>query len=203
MKVVKPPFWVRSYLSRYTWNMGKGEKSVYLTFDDGPTPRVTEWVLGQLAQFKAKATFFCIGRNVEREKHLFQKIIDAGHSVGNHTYSHLNGLRTGNQQYFDDIALAQQFIRSNLFRPPYGLIKRSQGKKLVQRYKTIMWDVMSYDFLQVADPGSCFLNVKKKVGKGSIVVFHDSDKAWENLKVALPLTLDYLVNNGYQLKPIV
>lgn len=199
---VKPPFLVRTLLNRYVWNMGDRENNVYLTFDDGPDPEITPWVLSKLSEFDAKATFFCIGRNVERNIELFKEIGRQGHSIGNHTYSHLNGLKTENKVYFDDIDLADNVVQSDLFRPPYGLIKRSQGKHLVKKYKVVMWDVLSYDFSDKVNPEKCLKAVKSKIRKGSILVFHDSQRAWKNLEYALPNTLCYLKENGYNCKSI-
>ena len=203
MFTVKPPLIVRSLLSRYIWNIRNKEKIVYITFDDGPTPEITKWVLEILDMYNAGATFFCIGRNVERNLDIYNEILKRGHSVGNHTYSHINGLKTYNDKYFDDIELASKLIKSNLFRPPYGLIKRSQGRKLVKKYRVIMWDVLTYDFSQKKQPEDCFKNVKRKIRKGSVIVFHDSQKAWKNLETALPLTLEYLQKTGYISKPII
>jgi len=203
MVAVKPHLLFRALLKRYIWNMGNKEKTVYLTFDDGPTHDITPKVLEILNKYNAYATFFCIGRNVDRTPEILKEIINRGHYVGNHTYSHLNGLKTKNKQYFEDIELAEKYINSNLFRPPYGLMKKSQGRELIKKFRIIMWDVLSYDFAQNISPQKCYQNVINNIKNGSIVVFHDSEKAWKNLEYALPLTLTYLTEKGYQIKPII
>ena len=166
------------------------EKHLHLTFDDGPTPEVTHWVLDKLKEYKAWATFFCLGRNVEKYPDIYQRIVEEGHSVGNHTYSHLKGWMVNRSEYMDDIKLAGDFISSKLFRPPYGRIKRGQMLDLKKDFKIMMWDVLSYDFSQKITPQQCYANVAGNVRNGSIVVFHDSMKARENLSYALPRILD-------------
>ena len=202
MTFITPPLVIRKLLNRYTWKLKGGFKRIYLTFDDGPTPKITEWVLLQLKKYDAKATFFCIGRNVERHYKIYNKIISEGHSVGNHTYSHLNGLKTGNREYFNDIELAGNIIKSDLFRPPYGMIKRPQGKKLVKKYNVVMWHVLSYDFAQKISPEKCYRNVSRKIRSGSVVVFHDSEKAWDNLNYTLPKILKQFSEKGYKFEAL-
>ncbi len=182
--------------------MGTKKKDVYLTFDDGPTEGVTSWVLDQLDNYNIKATFFCIGRNVEKNMDIYRKIQDKGHATGNHTYSHLNGLKSDNRQYFEDIELAKKLIHSGVFRPPYGMIKRSQGKKLVKDFRVVMWDVLSCDFLKSITPQQCLHNVVSKVRNGSVIVFHDSEKAKKNLQYALPKSIETLLEKGYTFKTI-
>jgi peptidoglycan/xylan/chitin deacetylase (PgdA/CDA1 family) len=184
------------------------ENKIYLTFDDGPTPEITEWVLAELKKHQAKATFFCIGKNVTNHAAIFLKTIDEGHSIGNHTYNHLNGWNTETENYLDNIALCKSEInklhsefsnqRSELFRPPYGKINKSQSKKLRQLgSKIIMWDVLSADFDQTITPEKCLENVVQNVKSGSIIVFHDSVKAFKNLEYTLPRSLEILKQRGF------
>lgn len=195
-------FWVKTnrlvkwMFPNYVWEIPNKEKKVFLTFDDGPTPEITEWTLDQLRNFNAKATFFCIGNNIEKHPGIFQKVMADGHSIGNHTFSHLKGWKTSNQKY---IANTQKCtINSHLFRPPYGKIKPSQSRKLrALGYKIIMWDIVSYDFDAQTSKEQCLENVLSNVQSGSIIVFHDSVKASENLRYALPKTLAFLKENGF------
>jgi peptidoglycan/xylan/chitin deacetylase (PgdA/CDA1 family) len=199
---VRTPSIFKKVYRNLTWDVRDETVSLYLTFDDGPTAGITGELLAILNRFDAKATFFCIGRNVERHPELFQQILDAGHAVGNHTYSHLKGWFTKNKEYFDDIDLASQLISSNLFRPAYGMITPSQARFLQQRYRIVMWDVMSFDF----DPGTggvkCLDHVTQYARAGSIVVFHDSLKASEKMLYALPRMLEYFGEKGFVFKAI-
>ncbi len=180
------------------WNV-KGVNQVYLTFDDGPTPNVTENVLNILDAYNVKGTFFCIGRNVERHPELFQELLDRGMAVGNHTYSHLNGWKTPNQIYFDDIEIADDLIHSNLFRPAYGKIRPAQMYKLARKYRIFMWDVLTKDYNQRISGEDCFQNIRKYARKGSIIVFHDSLKAQKNVEYALPKSIEFLLEQGFSL----
>src|SRR4030043_1605479 len=166
-----------------------------------PTPGVTTWVLDQLRQFEAQGTFFCLGKNVEKNPDLYNKIIEEGHAVGNHTYSHLKGWQMDNTEYFSDIDLANNFIRSNLFRPPYGKFTASQIKYLSDNYQIVMWDILSQDYSQNISPDKVLSNVLDNVRGGSIVVFHDSVKAEPNLTYALPRVLESL-SGKYELRKI-
>ncbi len=225
MHLVKTPFWLKCLYPGLTWNESRKDKSIYLSFDDGPIPIVTPFVLKTLKKFHAKATFFCIGDNVQKHPELFEQILADGHSVGNHTFHHLNGWKTNTEDYLADILKCNELVKSNLFRPPYGRIKRSQIKK-VERLKlkvegkeiknqkskisglqtpdfglrTIMWDVLSRDFDSLITPEECLQNVIKHTQNGSIVVFHDSFKAQERLEYALPRALEYWTKKGYQFK---
>jgi len=190
MNINKPPIWLRKFYWSFHWKIPEKTKTLYLTFDDGPTPIVTPWVLNELDKFNAKATFFCIGRNVDRHPEIFNEIIKRGHAVGNHTYSHLKGWRTPANEYKNDIELANQIIDSKLFRPPYGKIGPQQIKDLKKAdYKLFMWDVLSEDYNQKLTPKQCLKNVTKNTEAGSIIVFHDSIKASENLYATLPIIL--------------
>lgn len=185
------------------WNLPGSRKVVYLTFDDGPHPEVTPFVLEQLKKYNAKATFFCIGKNVLSYTSNYRSILSEGHAVGNHTYDHLNGWDTEDAKYLDTIKNATNLIKSNLFRPPYGRIKSSQIraiKKLNELpQQIIMWDVLSADFDISIHGDQCARNVVQHSRPGSIIVFHDSAKAWDRLKIALPKVLQYFYENGYEM----
>lgn len=204
---IKTPWIAKRFFSSYVWSLPADENNVYLTFDDGPHPTITPWVLNQLKQFNAKATFFCIGNNVEKYPDVYQKILDGEHAIGNHTYHHLNGWKTDDSKYIDDVAAAAQLIQSNLFRPPYGRIRNSQAKRISAAMKKdavriIMWDVLSADFDSSFSPEQCLNNVLENVSDGSIIVFHDSEKAFNNLKYALPKTLESLKEAGFNFRKI-
>lgn len=184
------------------WNIHETSKIVYLTFDDGPIPETTPWVLELLKKYNAKATFFCVGENVRKYNYLYNRLLDEGHSVGNHTYNHLTGWKTENEVFFENISKAKSFIDSNLFRPPHGLLKNTQFQKIKEEYKVIMWNVLSMDYDKKISPDQCYKNVINNVKPGSIVVFHDSIKAWGNLKYALPKTLETLSDSGYKFQAI-
>ena len=201
---VKTNYFVKKIFPNYIWDIPNHENKVYLTFDDGPTPEITEWTLEQLKKYDAKATFFCIGNNIEKHPIIFQKIIQDSHSVGNHTFNHLKGWKTSDKKYIENVALCQSQIPNpksqipNLFRPPYGKIKPSQSRILRKLgYNIIMWDVLSYDFDQTITPEKCLDNVLKNVVSGSIIVFHDSVKAEQNLRYVLPKTLAFLKEKGF------
>ena len=201
--LTKTPWIVQKVFSHYTWRYSSEEKTIYLTFDDGPTPEVTDFVLDELKKFNAKATFFCVGENVKRHHQLYERILEEGHAVGNHTFNHLNGFRTKNKQYFENIEHAAAHIHSNLFRPPYGKIKKSQGRKLLKDgYQMIMWSVLSGDFDTSVSPEKCYLNVVRYASEGSIVVMHDSKKAKEKIYDCLPKILNYFSKRGYRFNRI-
>lgn len=186
-----------------TWRIKEPGKTVYLTFDDGPHSTATDFVLDQLKQYNAKASFFCIGKNVAAHPSIYQRIIDEGHSVGNHTYNHTNGWKVKDDVYLKDISDASALIKSNLFRPPYGRIKRSQIKKLQTAdsgLQTIMWDVLSGDFDTDLTGEACLGYVLSHTKPGSIIVFHDSEKAWERMRFALPKVLEHFNKEGYECK---
>lgn len=184
------------------WYFPDKENELYLTFDDGPTPKITEWVLSVLREYHAKATFFCLGQKVEKYPDIYQQILDEGHTTGNHTYSHLNGWRTNNQQYFNDIKRASEFISSKLFRPPYGRISPLQLKNLKKEYQIIMWDILSDDYHPKTSPQKCLKNIINHAKPGSIIVFHDNEKAIVNLKYALPEILKHYSAQGFVFKSI-
>jgi peptidoglycan-N-acetylglucosamine deacetylase len=200
----KTPWWLKRLYPGCTWQMPGAEKKIYLTFDDGPHPVVTSFVLEELKKFNAKATFFCIGKNVAAYPLIYEQVIDEGHRVGNHTYNHLNGWKSSDEAYIDNVVMAKKLIDSNLFRPPYGRATKFQLKLLKENYELdpVMWTVLSGDF----DPGlskdDCLKNVMKKTSSGSIVVFHDSEKAYEKVQYTLPKMLQYFSEKGYSFDAI-
>jgi peptidoglycan/xylan/chitin deacetylase (PgdA/CDA1 family) len=197
MYLVKTPSLLKPLAKDLLWHVNTVERDVYFTFDDGPTPAVTEIALELLNHYNAKATFFCLGKNTEAYPELFKRIITDGHAVGNHTYDHPDGWKTGQMAYLRNVLRAQSSIPSTLFRPPYGRITPAQVNALKSRYRLVMWDVLSADFDTTNSPQQCFENVVKNVTPGSIVVFHDSKKAQHNMLVALERSLDHLSREGY------
>ena len=183
------------------WEM-EDEQAVFLTFDDGPTPGVTEWVLEQLAQYNAKATFFVLGKNVEMYPELYNTIIEQGHKVGNHTYSHQKGWTMSLERYLEDIDFAGSIVTTELFRPPYAAATPAQIRAIAKRYKIVMWDIVSRDYDRKLSPESCWKIVDKNIVAGSIVVFHDSEKAFRNMSYALPRTLKKVQQMGLKCKII-
>ena len=203
--LVKSPWLLKKFYSECTWNIKTDEKILYLTFDDGPHPQATTFVLDELKKYNAKATFFCIGKNVKEHFAIYKRILLERHRVGNHTYDHLNGWKTNDKKYLQNIEEAAKIIDSDLFRPPYGKItkfqlKATRGEKL--KLKTIMWDVLSGDFDTSTKPENCYLNVINNAKEGSIVVFHDSLKALSTLQYTLPKVLEYFSKKGFLFKPI-
>ena len=201
------PWFMKKLYPSLIWEKPTDKKILYLTFDDGPHPTATPFVLDELKKYNAKATFFCIGKNVVDRTDIYKRIIDEGHRVGNHTFNHLNGWKVSNEKYLENIFEAAKYIDSNLFRPPYGRISKFQIK-LLQRekkdaesydrsFKIIMWSVLSGDFDLKLSPEKCFENVLLNSKPGSIIVFHDSTKAWEKMSYALPKVLEHFSKNGY------
>lgn len=195
---------VKMIFKNLIWDIPNSDKRIYLTFDDGPIPEVTEWVLDVLKQEKIKATFFCIGDNIKKHPSIYNRILSEGHETGNHTFNHLNGWKTNTADYIANFNLCQseelklKTFNSFLFRPPYGKIKPSQSKIIRQLgYKIIMWDVLSYDFDANVSPEECLENVISNTAQGSIIVFHDSLKAANNIKYALPKAIHFLKRKGF------
>lgn len=223
MYLVKTPWWLRAIYPQLIWRMPTQEKIIYLSFDDGPHVTATPFVLDALAQYNAKASFFCIGKNVLEHPAIYARILQEGHSVGNHTQHHANGWKVSNEAYFSEIDQAAELIHSQFFRPPYGRIKRSQINKLIRvsdshlsndvtttaysnmeqpGYKIIMWSVLSGDFDTTLSAAACTKNVLENTGRGSIVVFHDSTKAWDRMSVALPTVLEHFSGKGYRFEAL-
>ena len=197
---------VKKIFSNLVWDVPNTENKIYLTFDDGPIPEITVWVLEELKKHDAKATFFCIGHNIEKHPEIFEKVINEGHSIGNHTFNHLNGWKTSTEEYLKNTFLCEEQIleskicnlKSKIFRPPYGKIKPSQSKKLRRLgYKINMWDVLCADYGTSISPEKCLQNVLQNVSSGSIIVFHDSVKAFPNLEYTLPKALKYWTAKGF------
>ena len=232
---VKTPKLVQQYFSNYVWNMGSAKKDIYLTFDDGPHSEITDWVLHLLKNYNASATFFCVGDNIKKYPKTYNELILQNHSIGNHTFDHLNGWKTSNKDYQNSVLKAEELISkqkreertdlpagkagkrelesiptnneqqptTKLFRPPYGKIKSSQAKFLIKKgYQIIMWDVLSADFDQNISREKCLQNVIKNTKPGSIIVFHDSEKALKNLEYALPKVLEYFSEKGFEFKAL-
>jgi len=196
------PGWFTGLFTNAIWNLPTDEKVVYLTFDDGPVPGVTSSILEILKAYNIKATFFCVGENVSKYPEIFQEVIKEGHAVGNHTYNHVKGVKYSNSHYYNNIEMAGRLIKSNLFRPPYGLMKRSQYLHLNKKYKIIMWDVISCDYDSTISPENCISNVIDFVRNGSIITFHDSYKAAKNVLIALPQVIEKLKEEGYSFRKI-
>lgn len=203
MYFVTPPYVVRSLSKRnLTWNINTLDKVIYLTFDDGPIPEVTTFVLKQLKEFNAKATFFCVGDNVRKYPEVFKEIIWDQHSVGNHSFNHLNGWKSLSKNYLHNIQKCNSFFQTDLFRPPYGKISPMQILKLKKNYSIVLWSVLSYDFDNETTGEKCLENVILHSEPGSIVVFHDSIKAKENLYYTLPRFLDHFTKLGFEFRAL-
>ena len=203
-------YWIKTHIiikkifSKYIWDIPNNEKIVYLTFDDGPTPEITNWVINELNKYSAKATFFCIGNNIKQHPEIIIDLIKNQHSVGNHTFNHSNGWQTSSTNYLKTVQQFEQQLskinnfKTNIFRPPYGKITPLQAHNIKSLgYKIIMWDILSADFDTTISPEKCLKNVLSNIESGSIIVFHDSKKAFKNLEYALPKTLEYLYTNGF------
>lgn len=213
MYLIKSPLLLKWYYPSLLWNKSRTEKVIYLTFDDGPIPNVTDFVLKTLKAFHAKATFFCIGDNIVKHPEVYAKVINDGHAIGNHTFNHLKGWKTDDETYLQNTLKCQQLTQTNLFRPPYGRIKKSQIRSLQSlvpslksdsrlqtpdsKLNIVMWDVLSGDFDINLSPEKCYQNVINHTENGSIIVFHDSLKAFDRLEYTLPLVLKYFTEKGF------
>ena len=203
--LVKTPWWLKKMYKDCVWQMPGNSNTIYLTFDDGPHPSITPFVLEELKKYNALATFFCIGNNVAQYPEIYARILQEGHAIGNHTYDHLNGWKTATGVYLDNINAAKKIIDSNLFRPPYGKTTYAQLSALRKentQFKIIMWSVLSADFDTKISPSQCYDNVIKNTRPGSIIVFHDSEKACKRMSYALPLLLKYFSEKGYRFEKI-
>ncbi|WP_256012931.1 polysaccharide deacetylase family protein [Desertivirga xinjiangensis] len=201
MYLVRTPFFLRWLYPSLTWRKNKRSWHIYITFDDGPIPHVTPFVLETLKRYNAKATFFCIGDNIRKHPGIFEEIKTEGHAIGNHTFNHLKGWKTDTAHYIDNYLKCDKLMHSHLFRPPYGRIKRNQISKLKELspdLQIIMWDVLSGDFDPNLSPEKCLSNVLKYTRPGSIIVFHDSLKAFDRLEYVLPRALEKWNLEGYE-----
>jgi len=205
MYLVKTPLLLKKLYPGLIWDIKQDKPCIYLTFDDGPIPIVTPFVLNILQQYNAKATFFCIGDNVNKHPDIFEQVKAGGHAIGNHTYNHLKGWKTLDEVYLRNTIIADELLHTNLFRPPYGRIKRSQIRMLQNarpNFKFIMWDVLSGDFDMSLQPEKCLQNVLKHTERGSIVVFHDSLKAFHRLEYVLPRAMEVWSKAGFSFNPL-
>ncbi len=199
---IQTPHIIRFLYPSLLWKVNTASKDIFLTFDDGPHPEITPKVLNILNQFNAKASFFCVGENIFKFPYVFDEIVKQNHTVGNHTYNHLNGWKTANTKYFDNIEKCNNLVKSGFFRPPYGKITPSQVSKLKKRYKIVMWSALSYDFSNKISKNQCFDIAVKNTDKGTIMVFHDSEKAARNMLYALPRYLEHFSALGYRFRAI-
>lgn len=195
MLISHPPKFLQRVYSSLIWNIPNNDKGVYLTFDDGPTPKVTELVLDLLQEYNAKATFFCLGKNVKKHNDIYNRILREGHRVGNHSQNHLNGWKSNNSFYVKDALLSSQYIKSNLYRPPYGKINTQQIRRLKKRFQIIMWSILTRDYDQKISKEKCLSIAATNLKSGSILVFHDSIKAERNMIFALKGVLEYCQEN--------
>ncbi len=200
MLIEQPPLLLRWMYPRAFWRMNKNEKAVYLTFDDGPIPEITPWVLDLLDKYHIKATFFLVGDNVRKHPEEFKMIVERGHRLGNHTFNHIQGLKYLSYNYLANVNKADELIKSNLFRPPHGWMRWAQYMVLRNRYTIVMWDLVTRDYSKRLNGPQVLNKVKKYVRNGSIITFHDSLKSEKNLKYALPRAIEWLQEQGYEFK---
>ena len=203
--MVKTPWWLKKLYPGCLWDMPVKDKTLYLTFDDGPHPIITPFILGELKKYNAKATFFCIGENVARYPDIYQQLIEEGHATGNHTQQHINGWKNTTVDYLRDIKDASRFISSHLFRPPYGRMKRSQMNMLLKeenKMTIVMWNILAGDWDASVRPEKCYDRIKNRIGAGNIIVLHDSDKAWDRMSYILPRLLEDFIKSGFRFDKI-
>jgi peptidoglycan/xylan/chitin deacetylase (PgdA/CDA1 family) len=200
MFIEQVPDFVRNLYPKALWRMNPDEKAVYLTFDDGPIPVITPWVVDLLGQYDIKATFFMVGDNVRKYPQEYIQVIENGHRVGNHTFNHLKGLFTSTAEYVGNVEKADGLIHSNLFRPPHGMLRRKQYNELSRHYQFVMWDLVTRDYSKRMNGEDVLANVKRLVRNGSIITFHDSIRSENNLKYALPRSIEWLLEQGYEFK---
>jgi len=197
MYLVRPPFLMKKFSRSMIWRLKTDKKEICLSFDDGPHPEITPWVLDQLKAVEAKAVFFCVGENVQRYPDVYARILAEGHLTGNHTHNHLNGWKSDSKKYLNNIAACAEEVKSSFFRPPYGMLKKSQARRIRKNYTIVMWDVLSGDFDRNTSPEKCLDNALRYTREGSVVVFHDSNKAKENLNYTLPKYLKEMIVRGF------
>ena len=200
MFIEQPPWFYRALFPGVTWRMPAEPKCVYLTFDDGPIPEVTPWVLDTLDRFGVKATFFMVGDNVRKHQDIYQMVVDRGHRIGNHTFNHIQGWRYWTKNYLANVAKAAEYIPSDLFRPPHGHMRIPQTLLLQRKYRVIMWDVVTRDYSPHMTPEGVLQVVKRYTRNGSVIVFHDSLKSERNMRVAMPQAVEWLLAQGYTFK---
>jgi peptidoglycan-N-acetylglucosamine deacetylase len=196
--LIRPPILLRKFYKNSVWRIGKMEPNIYLTFDDGPIPELTPWVLDVLNEFNVKATFFCVGDNIVKYPEIFERIKQEGHQIGNHTFNHMKGWKNTTENYLMNVEKCQQLTQTNLFRPPYGRIKKSQYNLLEKKYKVVFWDVLSYDYSDLVTPEQCLANSIKYTRKGSVIVFHDNIKAHDNLKFVLSRYISHFLELNFK-----
>lgn len=200
MLIEQPPLILRWLYPKALWRMDRNDKSVYLTFDDGPIPEITPWVLDLLDKYQIKATFFLVGDNVRKHPEEFKMILERGHRVGNHTFNHIRGFEYLSKNYLANTDKANELIKSDLFRPPHGHMRWVQYYTLRDKYRIVMWDLVTRDYSKRLNGFDVFLKVKKYARNGSIITFHDSLKSEKNLKYALPRSIEWLLKEGYTFK---
>ena len=200
MIIEQPAIWLRWLYPRATWRMDKHERAVYLTFDDGPIPESTPFILKTLAEFNIKATFFMVGDNVRKYPDLYRQVVEAGHRIGNHTYHHIGGFRHSIKHYCDDADQANELLHTDLFRPPHGWMRIDQYLWLGRKYRIVMWDLVTRDYSKWLTPQEVLNNVRRYTRNGSIITFHDSTKSIEKLHFALPEAIKWLKKQGYEFK---
>ena len=209
MNLYSTPFFLPKLFPSLLWRVAVEEKILYLTFDDGPVPGPTEFVVEQLKKYHARATFFCIGDNARKHPAIFEKILADAHAIGNHTFNHLKGWSTSNQRYLENIERCNEQLathnlpRTTLFRPPYGRITNSQIKALKSQYQIVMWDVLTHDYSKTISPEQCLKGTIRATRPGSIIVFHDSLKAERNMSYVLPKFLEHFTSQGYKFKTLL
>lgn len=197
MYFIHAPFFLRWYYPNVTWNKSRLEKKLYLTFDDGPIPEITPWILDTLNKYNIKATFFCVGENIDKHPEIYNRMCQEGHQIGNHTYNHLKGWNCTDEEYVNNVYQCHKLTNSALFRPPYARAKKSQLRQLKKDFQFIYWDVLSGDFDLNLSPEKCYQNVINYTKNGSIIVFHDNIKAIPRVKYALPRAIEYFLAKGY------
>lgn len=200
MFIERPPWLYRALFPGVTWRIPARRKCVYLTFDDGPVPEVTPWVLDVLDRFGVKATFFMVGDNVRKHPETYRMVAGRGHCIGNHTFNHIQGIRTLTGNYLANVEKAAEWIPGNLFRPPHGHMRFRQVFKLKKKYRIIMWDVVTRDYNSRLTPEKVLSHVKRYARNGSIIVFHDSLKAEKNMRYAMPRSVEWLLQEGYEFR---